>query len=144
MLIWRYGGPIDLHATLFCWKFTSSGKIGHYWNYEECCSKQKCLYGLKTFFACRFALTVLYWNLHYDFTSFAFALKLQFVWCGACVMQLPKKSKRKLVLFFLNLRSINFRLTQFWWIFYQVFYIPPKWKWQSVNLTINFFVGRIG
>ena len=57
---------------------------------------------------------------------FCFRLKITICLCGACVMQLPKKSKRKLVPFFLNLRSINFRLTQFSWIFYQVFYIPTK------------------
>ena len=84
-----------LYTTLFCWKFTTSCKMGHYWNYEECCSKYKCLQALKIFFACRFALTVLYWKLLYDFTSFALALKLQFVWCGTCVMRVPEKKQRK-------------------------------------------------
>ena len=84
-----------LYTTLFCWKFSTSCKMGHYWNYEECCSKYKCLQALKIFFACRFALTVLYWKLLYDFTSFALALKLQFVWCGTCVMRVPEKKQRK-------------------------------------------------
>ena len=48
---------------------------------------------------------------------FCFRLKITIclVWrmCDAIAQKIEKKTSG----FFLNLRSINFRLTQFWWIF---------------------------
>ena len=65
---------------------------------------------------------------------FCFGLKITIclVWC-MCDASPRKKRKKKQTNkgLFLKLRSTNFRLTQFWWIYYKVFYIPPTWKWQS-------------